>query len=66
MTTALKQGKHGNRPKRLAPDMRLPEKTLWVTGAASGIAWPAATRFLQEGARVVLADLPDSAVLRKP
>lgn len=45
--------------------MRMPEKTLLVTGAASGIGWAAATRFLQEGARVVLADLPDSAGAEK-
>lgn len=40
--------------------MRLPQKTILVTGAASGIGLACAERFLQEGARVVLADLPDS------
>ena len=37
-------------------DMRLPQKTILVTGAASGIGLACAERFLQEGARVVLAD----------
>ena len=41
--------------------MRIPQKTILVTGAASGIGLAAIGRFLQEGARVVLADLPESA-----
>ena len=45
--------------------MRIPQKTILVTGAASGIGLASASRFLQEGARVVLADLPDSAGLER-
>jgi NAD(P)-dependent dehydrogenase (short-subunit alcohol dehydrogenase family) len=36
---------------------RFEKKTVIVTGAASGIGLAAATRFAQEGARVVIADL---------
>jgi NAD(P)-dependent dehydrogenase (short-subunit alcohol dehydrogenase family) len=45
--------------------MRVPQKTILVTGAASGIGLAAVGHFLQEGARVVLADLPESAGLEK-
>lgn len=41
--------------------MRLNDKTLIITGGASGIGLAAVERCLQEGARVVLADLPGAA-----
>jgi meso-butanediol dehydrogenase/(S,S)-butanediol dehydrogenase/diacetyl reductase len=43
---------------------RFKEKTVLVTGAASGIGLAAARRFLDEGARVVMLDI-DEASLRK-
>jgi meso-butanediol dehydrogenase/(S,S)-butanediol dehydrogenase/diacetyl reductase len=43
---------------------RFDEKTVLVTGAASGIGLAAARRFLQEGARVVMLDI-DEAGLKK-
>ena len=43
---------------------RFKEKTVLVTGAASGIGLAAARRFLDEGARVVMLDI-DEAKLRK-
>ena len=43
---------------------RFKEKTVLVTGAASGIGLAAARRFLDEGARVVVLDI-DEATLRK-
>lgn len=43
---------------------RFNEKTVIVTGAASGIGLAAARRFLDEGARVILVDI-DEAELRK-
>lgn len=41
--------------------MRLKDKNVLITGGASGIGLAAVERCLQEGARVVLTDLPDSA-----
>jgi len=43
---------------------RFNEKTVLVTGAASGIGLAAARRFLDEGARVVMLDI-DGATLKK-
>lgn len=43
---------------------RFKEKTVLVTGAASGIGFASARRFLDEGARVVMLDI-DEATLRK-
>lgn len=43
---------------------RFKEKTVLVTGAASGIGLACARRFLDEGARVVMLDI-DEATLRK-
>ena len=41
--------------------MRLKDKNILITGAASGIGLATAERCLQEGASVVIADLPSSA-----
>jgi NAD(P)-dependent dehydrogenase (short-subunit alcohol dehydrogenase family) len=41
--------------------MRLPGKVALITGAAQGIGFAYARRFLAEGARVVLADVADAA-----
>ncbi|MEY3201197.1 MAG: hypothetical protein RIR70_747 [Pseudomonadota bacterium] len=41
--------------------MRLQEKNIIITGAASGIGLAAVQRCLEEGARVMMADLPTSA-----
>jgi len=41
--------------------MRLQSKTILITGGASGIGLAAVHRCLEEGAKVVLADLPASA-----
>ena len=43
---------------------RFKDKTVLVTGAASGIGLAAARRFLDEGARVVMLDI-DEAGLKK-
>ncbi|WP_296948553.1 SDR family NAD(P)-dependent oxidoreductase [uncultured Massilia sp.] len=41
---------------------RFAEKTVLVTGAASGIGLAAARRFLDEGARVVMLDIDDASL----
>lgn len=38
--------------------MQLKNKTTLITGGAQGIGWACAQRFLQEGSKVVIADLP--------
>ncbi len=43
-------------------DRRFEEKVAVITGAAGGIGRAAAERFAAEGAKVVLVDLPDSAL----
>jgi len=43
----------------LPPRMRLQDKVAVITGAASGIGFAYARRFLAEGARVVIADIVD-------
>jgi meso-butanediol dehydrogenase/(S,S)-butanediol dehydrogenase/diacetyl reductase len=41
---------------------RFKEKTVLVTGAASGIGLSAARRFLDEGARVVMLDIDEASL----
>ncbi len=43
--------------------MRLRNKVALITGAAKGIGFATAKRFSEEGAKVMLADLNDAAVM---
>ena len=46
--------------------MRLQDKVAVITGAASGIGKEIAITFAREGAKVVIADLNQKAVMRLP